>query len=156
MRPHVLFAIAAVALLTSGCAPSSIRPSKTIESTTTTTTVTVSTVTAKHYLRDLLADSSKDAARDEKALAVAPKNTYQISHAYTQFEDDTLTLQAKVASYHWPRVAAEDAGNLVLALSALAADWQLRASNIPVPNYNHDNDTVIADLQRLSADLGST
>jgi hypothetical protein len=100
MRPQILLAIATVALLTSGCAPSSIKPSKTIESTTTTTTVAESTAAAKHYFLDLLADSSRDEARDEKDLAVAPVNTQQIADACTQFADDTLTLQAEVASYH--------------------------------------------------------
>jgi len=156
MRPRVPLAMFAVALLMGGCTTGSTKPPKKVEATTTTTSAAEAIAAARTYFRALVADISKATARDVKALAAAPVMTQQISNAYTQFANDALTFQSEVASYHWPSSAASDARNLVMALSAVAADGQLAASNLPTPNYNRDNDTEIADLKLLSADLGNT
>lgn len=164
MRTHIPLTLFAAALFLSGCTIGGTKPPKKAEAPTTTTTstakVTTSTLSpadaisaARKYLRVIVADDIKSVARDEKALAAAPVMTQQSSNAYTQFANDILTFQSRVASYNWPRSAASDARKLVSALSAVAADFQQAASGSLTPNYNRDNDTEIADLQLLSADL---
>ena len=156
MRLRVLLAMFAAALLMGGCTSGSTKPPKKVEATTTTTSAAEAIAAARTYFRAVAADANKADARDTKALAAAPVMTQQISSAYTQFANDTLRFESQVASHRWPLSTVSDARNLVMALSAEAADWQMAASNFPTPNYNRDVDTVIADLQLLSADLENT
>lgn len=154
MRLRVLLAILTAGLLTSGCTTSHPSHPKKAEVTTTTVSEAKGIVAARTYFTTITKESQAADARDAKALAAAPVMTQQIANAYTQFSNDTLRYQLEIARYHWPRSVASDAHNLVMALAALAADWQSAASKLPTPNYNLDNDNVIADPQLLSADLG--